>query len=204
MIAYAIIVQAVKTPSSPSRRPAPPDFYDGRDYDAGDSVGHLMHQVVASMRREIEQRMGRHGLTAAQWLPLWKLRLGVARTAQELARQMDVDAGSITRLLDRMEAKGLILRERSATDRRVVHLVLTPAGEAVVEQVPQVLADVNNRRLRGFSLEEWGLLKSLLRRMVENGATSDGAAEGADGAAAEASDAAGPETRLAHAAAPRP
>lgn len=143
-------------------------FYDGRDYVATESVGHLLNQVMFAMRRDIEQRMGDHDLTAAQWLPLWKLKLGAARTAQELARQMGVDAGSMTRLLDRLEAKGLIGRLRSATDRRVVNLVLTAAGEAVVEHVPQALADVNNTYLQGFSVTEWEQLKHLLCRMLAN------------------------------------
>lgn len=174
MVAYAIIIGAVNSSSQTgplADAPAPdrPAFYDGRDYVATDSVGHLLHQVMFAMRRDIELRMSDHGLTAAQWLPLWKLKLGVAGTAQELARQMNVDAGSMTRLLDRLEAKGLIERLRSSTDRRVVNLALTAAGEAVVQHVPQALADVNNSYLQGFSHAEWQQLKTLLRRMLANG-----------------------------------
>ncbi|WP_082367978.1 MarR family winged helix-turn-helix transcriptional regulator [Piscinibacter sakaiensis] len=151
---------------------APPDagpaFYDGRTYDGRASIGHLMSQIVAALRREVEQGMAPHGLTAAQWLPLWKLKLGSAGTAQELARQLDVDAGAMTRLLDRLEAKGLVARERCASDRRVVRLALTPAGEDVTAHIPAVLAGVQNRYLRGFSAEEWALLMGLLRRMLAN------------------------------------
>ena len=83
------------------------------------------------MRRQIEQAMTAHDLTAAQWYPLWKLKRDGPGTAQELARDMDIDAGAMTRLIDRLAAKGLVERLRSATDRRVVMLTLTPAGEAV-------------------------------------------------------------------------
>lgn len=146
----------------------PATFYDGQRYSAADSVGHLMHLVVSGMRRHIEPRMAAHGLTAAQWYPLWKLKTGAAHTAQALARQMEIDAGAMTRLVDRLEAKGLIARERSATDRRVMRLSLTPAGESVVAHIPQVLADVNNRVLAGFSEAEWQLLLSLLHRLLAN------------------------------------
>ena len=84
--------------STTPRRPARPRFYDGRHYVAGDSVGYLLNQVVLSMRRTIEQRMAVHGLTAAQWYPLWRLKLGHEGTARDLARDTDIDAGAMTRL----------------------------------------------------------------------------------------------------------
>ena len=152
---------------SPSRRAA--RFYDGRSYVAGDSVGYLLHQVVTSMRRQIEQAMTAHDLTAAQWYPLWKLQRDGPCSAQDLARDMDSDAGATTRLIDRLVAKGLVQRTRLAADRRVVMLGLSDAGTAVAAQVPQVLAEVNNAYLRGFSRDEWQLLQQLLRRLLASG-----------------------------------
>lgn len=155
-------------PTKPSSRRAT-RFYEGRSYVAGDSVGYLLNQVVISMRRQIEQAMTAHGLTAAQWYPLWKLKRDGASTAQDLARDMDIDAGASTRLVDRLAAKGLVERTRSASDRRVVMLTLTAAGDAVAAHVPAVLADVNNIYLRDFSRDEWLLLQQLLRRMLASG-----------------------------------
>lgn len=150
--------------------PKTPALYDGRRYDVADSVGYQLLCVMQAMRREVDRRMLQHDLTDAQWKPLWLLRLGRAGSAIELAREMDVDAGSVTRMLDRLEAKGLLERVRSATDRRIVHLRLTPAGDAVARKVPFVLAAVNNEFLRGFSETEWKQLRRLLARMVDNGA----------------------------------
>ena len=166
-----MIAQAIDNPamSSSVRPPARPRFYDGRRYVAGDSVGYLLNQVVLSMRRTIEQRMSVHGLTAAQWYPLWRLKLGHAGTARELARDTDIDAGAMTRLIDRLVQKGLVERSRSVTDRRALVLRLTPAGEAVAAEVPKVLAQVNNDYLRGFDSDEWQRLQALLRCMLDNG-----------------------------------
>jgi len=72
-------------------------------------------------------------------------------------------------MLDRLAAKGLIERVRSETDRRVVHLRLTPEGHAAAEKIPHVLADVNNDFLRGFNKQEWQQLKEFLQRMLVNG-----------------------------------
>jgi DNA-binding MarR family transcriptional regulator len=147
----------------------PCTLYDGDRYEVSESIGHQLVNVMMLMRREVAARMAAHGLTDAQWKPLWMLKVGRATTAFELAREMDVDAGAITRLVDRLAAKGLVERARSATDRRVVHLRLTSAGETAVAEVPHVLASVNNDFLRGFSEPEWTQMRKLLGRMTANG-----------------------------------
>ncbi|TMH09405.1 MAG: MarR family transcriptional regulator [Betaproteobacteria bacterium] len=154
-----------------------PCFYAGEHYVMAESMGHLLFQLMASIRREVESRMAEHGLTDAQWKPLLMLKMGRAGTAFELAREMCVDAGAMTRMLDRLESKRLIERVRSETDRRVVHLQLTAEGESVVEHVPHVLAAVNNDFLRGFNKQEWAQMKELLQRMLVNGQAMQAEAE---------------------------
>ena len=147
----------------------PCTLYDGRRYEVSESIGHQLFSLMTQMRREVEKRMAQHGLTDAQWKPLYMVKVGRATTAIELAREMDIDAGAVTRMLDRLEAKGLVERVRSETDRRVVHLRLTAAGDTVAKKVPFVLASVNNDFLRGFSEPEWKQLRRLLGRMADNG-----------------------------------
>ena len=151
---------------SPAR---PYPSYDGACYDVTDSVGHQIVNLVGQLRREVEARMAEHGLTDAQWKPLMMLETGRATTAFELAREMATDAGAVTRVLDRLEAKGLVERVRSETDRRVVHLRLTAEGHEAAAKVPHVLAAVNNDFLRGFSEAEWKQLRKLIERMTNNG-----------------------------------
>ena len=160
--------QPLQAPQGPATAP----FYDGQRYDATDSVGYRLFRVVTAMRREIDLRMAQHGLTDAQWRPLWLLKIGRASSPQELARELDIDGGAVTRMLDRLESKGLMERVRSQTDRRMVMLQLTPGGEAAVQAVPQVLAEVNNHFLQGFSEDEWLQLRGLLGRMADNAGMS--------------------------------
>jgi DNA-binding MarR family transcriptional regulator len=97
---------------------------------------------------------------------------------------LGVDAGAMTRMLDRLEAKGLIGRVRSLTDRRVTQLRLTATGEAATEGIPEVVARVNNDYLQGFSREEFEELNALLARMRANGRSleqPDGDAPGEGG-----------------------
>ncbi len=103
-------------------------------FEPDESPGYLMHLALHSMQAQIERLMFDHDLTAMQWRPLYILSRGRAATAADLARLMQVDNGAVTRMLDRLEAKGLVARERSTTDRRVVKLLAdsgrSPAGPA--------------------------------------------------------------------------
>jgi DNA-binding MarR family transcriptional regulator len=147
---------------------ATPRFYDGANYEINDSIGYLMRQIVGISTTLIDERMATHGLTDAQWKPLLMIRQGQCRTAAELSRQACSDAGAVTRLLDRVEAKGLVRRTRSQEDRRVVNLELTEEGDRAAEVVPHVLADVLNAMLAGFSEAEVSQLKAMLQRLFEN------------------------------------
>ena len=108
---------------------APKRFYKAETYRPEDSVGFVMRQVVTLLAAEVDAELSAADLTNAQWQPLVKLYWGHAATVAELARECRLDAGAMTRMLDRLETKGLVQRERSSTDRRVVNLVLTEQGE---------------------------------------------------------------------------
>jgi DNA-binding MarR family transcriptional regulator len=152
-----------------TRTAAPANFYRAAGYCAEESVGYLMKRVVISIVAQADLRLEVHGLTSAQWGPLLRLRNSGASTVAELARWINVDAGAMTRLLDRLEKKGLCKRVRSTEDRRVVQVELTAEGEAAIAEVPAVLAEVLNAHLTGFSKTEWQALRSYLQRMLANG-----------------------------------
>ena len=147
------------------------DFYRAEGYIPDDSVGYLMRRIISLVSQGVERELEPSGLTNAQWVPMLKLYMGRASTAAELARQCDLDAGSMTRLLDRLEAKELCRRIRSSEDRRVVNLELTDAGRAAAQEIPGILCGVQNALLAGFSVEEWKTLQSYLRRMLDTAQT---------------------------------
>jgi DNA-binding MarR family transcriptional regulator len=146
-----------------------PNFYRAEGWCGEDSFGYLMKRIVGSIVATADRRLDAHGLTSAQWAPLLHLHRRGRCPVAELARALQTDAGATTRLLDRLEKKGLCKRVRSTTDRRVVQVEITPEGEAAVAYVPAVLADVLNAHLAGFSKTEWDALVGYLRRIAENG-----------------------------------
>lgn len=147
---------------------APAGFYRPETYLPEDSVAYLMRQALTAMRAEVERRLEPAGLTNAQWVPLLMLHMGRASMVAELARECQLDTGGMTRLLDRLEAKGLVRRVRSSADRRVVNLELTAPGREAAKGIPAVLCGVQNAALDGFSGDEWQTLRALLGRLLAN------------------------------------
>jgi DNA-binding MarR family transcriptional regulator len=148
-------------------------FYNARDYKPEESIGYLMRSILNTVAQEVEQQLAHTELTHAQWIPVFKLYTGQASTAAELARECRLDAGAMTRMLDRLEAKGLCQRERSEADRRVINIQLTPMGTEAARAIPTVLSRVQNAHLADFSQEEFETLKSLLRRILKNAKPND-------------------------------
>ena len=159
--------------SRSSIAPTTARFYEAVGYCADESVGWLMKRALISMAQAADRQLEPKGITHAQWAALFMLQSRRAATVAELARETQSDPGAMTRLLDRLEAKGFCRRERSTDDRRVVRVELTPEGEIAAQEVPVVLAQVLNEHLAGFSKSEWSQLKDMLRRMVANGEAAD-------------------------------
>jgi DNA-binding MarR family transcriptional regulator len=134
-----------------------------------DNLGYLLARVRSTLWNSVTQMtMQELGVTATQASMLWMLASGQCLGAAELARQYGIDASAVTRLLDRLEKRGLLVRLRSEDDRRVVKLRLTVQGHAYAARMPALYDEVLEKLLRGFSPEEVGFLKGMLRRMLAN------------------------------------
>jgi len=147
------------------------EFYSGDATALGDdeSVGYLIKLTNQVDIRNLDAELQPYDLTAPQWVPLLVISKGRADTVAGCAREIGVDTGAMTRMLDRLEAKGFVVRNRSAEDRRVVNVALTKAGHEIVKLIPPTICHVLNRHLRGFSEKEFETFKDLLRRFLANG-----------------------------------
>jgi DNA-binding MarR family transcriptional regulator len=135
----------------------------------GLGVGYLMSRARASLLSALDRGLEPFGLTAMQFAALKHVVQGDADTAAELCRVMYYDGGSMTRLLDKLEERGLLRRERCTQDRRVVYLRVAPNGRALLPRLKAVAAEVIEAHLAGFSVADTEALKSYLIRMIENG-----------------------------------
>ena len=120
------------------------------------------------LHRSIDDDVGAHLLDQGGRVSRIVVGQGKCKTAAELSRMACSDAGAVTRMLDRVEAKGLVQRTRSSEDRRVINIGLTEEGQRAAAVVPHVLADVLNSVLVGFTEDEARQLKGMLQRVLAN------------------------------------
>src|SRR6266404_7426473 len=111
------------------------------------ALGPLIGRVLSKLDAELQP----FGFTGMQFAILKNVAEGAADTAADLCRLLHYDTGSMTRLVDRLEEKGLIRRERSKDDRRVVSLRITSAGRAALPRLRDSATRVIQRMLTGFS-----------------------------------------------------
>ncbi|HEY4113073.1 MAG TPA: MarR family transcriptional regulator [Rhizomicrobium sp.] len=95
----------------------------------------VLHDVARLMRTRFDQRARASGMTRAQWVILARLSRQPGLSQNELAGVCEVEPITVARLVDRLEARGLVERRPDPTDRRVNRLHLLPAAEPMVEEI---------------------------------------------------------------------
>jgi DNA-binding MarR family transcriptional regulator len=146
----------------------PEQFYNVASYLARDSVGYLVRRLYSILTARIEESFADHDFTLMQWSVLMHLRDGLARTASDLACAFQHDSGALTRVIDKLERRGLLRRHRSSRDRRVVELELTPAGhEVIAALLPTVVAEMN-AALEPLGRAEFEQFRGVLVRVLDH------------------------------------
>ena len=149
-----------------------PDQHDDAiDYLVNGGLGHLANGVRNAIFARLEVELAPLELTSAQFVVVIGAMRGRARTVNEFCAFAGTDAGSMSRLLDRLEAKGIVRRTRAGVDRRQVQVVLTEKGQALSPLIMPAIARVNQQFLAGFSQDDAMQLQTLLGRLLANGAT---------------------------------
>ena len=141
-------------------------YYSPSTYAMKNSVGYLMRMCTNLVLPQMEALFQDQELTFSQWTTLVALHDGRITTPGDLSQNICHDAGSLTRLVDQMVERGLVVRGRSETDRRVVTLSLTPRGRSLVEALAPKVMHFWNELLSGFTHAEVDTLISLLTRLV--------------------------------------
>lgn len=145
--------------------------YSLKNYEMDESIGFLIKLASVSMERALAAELKKKcpEATVAQWKIIMLIGNNRCDTAAGLAEALECDVSSITRTLDRLEAKGLVKRERSKTDKRLVHLSLTAEGLELLPHLPEISVNAMNEVLKDFTGEEVEQLKDFLRRIINNG-----------------------------------
>lgn len=151
-----------------------PEIYDLATYQPANCVGQLMYRVRAAHMSALDAEIARNPelaaleVSAAQYIIISVLAKRGVDSATELCKDLSYDGGAMTRMVDRLEAKGLISRRRCPEDRRLVKLELTEAGQSALPKLKECSVRVLNRFMKGFSPGEARQLEGFLSRMLEN------------------------------------
>ncbi len=130
------------------------------------TLGLLLGRAALLKDRIIDRHMEPYGITAAQFKVLIIMAQFDVDTPAELCRHLCLDSGSMTRMLDRLEQKNLLVRQRSEADRRQVRLVLSEDGKALAGLLPQVGADAMNQLAGAISPQELQSLEQILKKIL--------------------------------------
>jgi len=148
------------------RRP----YYKAESLERENSVGFLVKRCGVLMTQLAEERFATDtAVTFTQWLALMSLctRQGHI-SATQLSRDLGHDMGALTRVVDELERRGLVRRERSRKDRRAVEIAITPEGRRVAGEAKRAIVGLLNELVQPYSLQELETLISLLRRLWQH------------------------------------
>jgi MarR family transcriptional regulator, multiple antibiotic resistance protein MarR len=152
-----------------------PHIYDLATYQPANCVGQLMYRVRAAHMNALDEVLAKDPdlsaleISAAQYVVISVLaKSKCVDSVTQLCKDLSYDAGAMTRMIDRLEAKGLISRRRCPDDRRLVKLELTEAGLAALPKLRECSVRVLNQFLQGFTKTEARQLEGFLSRMLQN------------------------------------
>jgi MarR family transcriptional regulator, multiple antibiotic resistance protein MarR len=144
------------------------EIYDLKSYDPKRSIGGLLGRVKMEIGAALDAELAPLDITAAQYVILMSIALAEADSASGLCKDISYDPGAMTRMLDRLERRGLVRRVAHPNDRRASNLELTDEGRAVYPKLRASAMKVLNRFLDGFTQKEARELERFLQRMLEN------------------------------------
>ncbi|GGN87542.1 MarR family transcriptional regulator [Nocardia rhizosphaerihabitans] len=118
--------------------------------------------MTAVYRPKLEQL----GLTYPQYLVMLALWEHDVRSVGELGRALELDSGTLSPLLKRLEATGFVERRRAAEDERRVDIVLTEHGRSLRAEACRIPAEM--AEIAGLSVDEITALRGLLRKLTDS------------------------------------
>lgn len=128
----------------------------------------LLYDVARHMRTYADQMARAHGMTRAQWVILARLERQPDLSQNELAALAEVTPMTIARLIDRLEALGLVKRCMDPKDRRIWRLRLTAAAAPLLGEIKEMRAKLHAVMTKGIDPAVLDTMGVGLRQMKEN------------------------------------
>ena len=124
-----------------------------------------LYAATHSLTRAYRSALERSGITYSQYLVMLVLWENNNISVGKIAQRLELDSGTLTPMLKRLETAGLIKRVRNINDERIVEISLTEAGNLLQHEIAQVQQDVACKT--GLGIEEFKQLTDALHRLVD-------------------------------------
>ena len=134
----------------------------------------VLHDVARIMRTRFDQRARARGMTRAQWVILGRLSRQPGISQNEMATICEVEPITVGRLIDRLEARGLVERRADPADRRIRRLHLLPAAQPILDEITSYRELLTDAVFSGVDERERSQLVDILLH-IKNNLNADGA-----------------------------
>jgi len=145
-------------------------------FDPDRKLGFLINDLARLLRRNFDRRLQSLGLTQAQWRAVAHLSRNEGLTQISLAEILEVQAITLTRLIDRMESAGWVERRKHPSDRRAVQLYLTAKCQPILAQMQDRASETMADALTGIGTASEQQVVETLQRIKNNLVTAETAA----------------------------
>lgn len=126
-------------------------------------------QLSRGWRAELDRRLADLGLSQARWLVLLHLaRFDHVPTQRELAQSVAVEGPTLARLLDSLEAQGLVHRQPAPGDRRAKHITLAASALPLIEKIEAISTQVRQEAFAGIDEEQLRNCQQVHERILAN------------------------------------
>jgi DNA-binding MarR family transcriptional regulator len=140
----------------------------GPGFAIDESLGYLVNQLAKKLAASFNGRLAEHGLTTTQWGVLACLWREDGLSQRDLSRRTGTDPATLTEMLKRMEARGLVRRVRDPENNRLQRVYITERDTTLRDTLTADASAVNLLATDGFSEAERAQLLRLLRRALAN------------------------------------
>jgi DNA-binding MarR family transcriptional regulator len=155
-------------PSSARRRTPRPLKVTSARKMPGVGLGVLLRNADMIFNRALREELARHDITFSQFQHLWQLFGSDGLTQVDLSHRIGIEAASSTAVIDQLEKRRLIRRERDTADRRRINVTLTSAGRALEKPLTACAMRVNKLARHGLSNAEIDALFTSVNRVIRN------------------------------------
>ena len=135
---------------------------------APQGLGYRIKLLSMLLARSFQERLEPFGLTPFHWVVLCCLWQEDGLATSSIGERLQQVGGTLTGVLDRMEERGLVRRERDSRDRRIWRIWLTQAGKELEEGLPPIALEIREQAMAGVSKADRELLSRLIDKAIAN------------------------------------